>query len=501
MTVATPVQPDSTAQTGTQYKANIDAAVAVMARFGNWFAPHENDAGSPAEPDMTVRLEAGWIWDGASVSTVAAQSTGTIGAPSGNPRIDLVVVDAESGAVSVITGSESASPSAPALTAGKIPVAQVALAVSQTTIENTDITDIRVFPLPEPIEQAEAEAGTGTTPRLWAAQQVAQAIAAQANSNEDSVRLGHAVLAGQAGTVVELFDGLADAFGDASGVDAANSTNEVRQAAGYYLGLSNSDGNALQDSKTGSNAGAALNNSQPYAGIRWTQSGAATVLGAKMDVHAVNSSGNVTAKLYEAGNGTPIATSAAVNVSATGETEFTFSSSVEIADSTDYVLAFETAASGADLTLATVTAPGTDVNVSAVQTSSAIFNISSDQNMDSLEDLRFGLVLGATANLTLTGESYTASAAPSAGTVHVHVMENESITVNTDLLVDMSRDDGTTWETGTLALIKTLSSGVKVYKASAIDLSGQPSGTDIRHRVRTANTKDIEIHAVVSDVV
>ncbi len=139
---ATPVLPDFTAQTAAAYKTNIDAGFAVADRISWAFAPHEQDVGSP-QPDMTVRLEAGAIFDGATLTEVAAQSTGTITAPTTDPRIDRVVIDDATGAVSVITGTEAPSPSPPAITTGKIPICQVALVVSQTTILNADITDER----------------------------------------------------------------------------------------------------------------------------------------------------------------------------------------------------------------------------------------------------------------------------------------------------------------------------------------------------------------------
>ena len=141
MTVQTFVQPDYATQAGSGYPVNIDQAVAVMARgLGDWFGPHEQTV-----PDMTVRLDAGWVFDGTTLSEVAAQSTGTIAAPSTNPRIDRIVVDRSTGAVSVITGAEAASPSAPALTAGKYPVAQVMLQTSSSTITNSMITDERAI--------------------------------------------------------------------------------------------------------------------------------------------------------------------------------------------------------------------------------------------------------------------------------------------------------------------------------------------------------------------
>ena len=143
---ATPTIPNFTNQTASVYKANIDAGFAVADRLAWAFAPHQQDQGSPA-PDMTLRLEAGAIFDGATLTEVAAQSTGTIVAPTTDPRIDRIVIDRASGAVSVVTGSEAASPTPPVITAGKVPIAQVALTVSQTEIVDSDITDERALDL------------------------------------------------------------------------------------------------------------------------------------------------------------------------------------------------------------------------------------------------------------------------------------------------------------------------------------------------------------------
>lgn len=137
---ANPVLPDFTNQTASVYKANIDAGFAVADRLAWAFAPHEQGT-----PDMTVRLAAGAIFDGATLTEVAAQSTGTITAPSTNPRIDRVAIDRSTGAVSVVTGTEDVSPTAPAIPAGKVPVARVALTTGTTEIANSDITDERDF--------------------------------------------------------------------------------------------------------------------------------------------------------------------------------------------------------------------------------------------------------------------------------------------------------------------------------------------------------------------
>lgn len=138
MTVGQFLQTNYTTQTGTAYPLAIDADWAVAARLVDNFAPH-----AQATPNMSVALDAGHLFNGAALTEVAAQSTGTITAPVSNPRIDRVVIDRVSGAVSVVTGTEAASPSPPAIPAGKAPVAQVLLQTSSTVIANSMLTDER----------------------------------------------------------------------------------------------------------------------------------------------------------------------------------------------------------------------------------------------------------------------------------------------------------------------------------------------------------------------
>ncbi len=141
MTVAKYVAPNYTdvAQTAAIYKGYIDGGMSVLHAVAGDFAPHAQDT-----PNMTVRCDAGKIIksDG-TLTEQAAQNTATIVAPVTNPRIDRVVIDASTGAVSVITGAEAASPTAPSITAGKLPVAQIALTTSTTAITNSIITDER----------------------------------------------------------------------------------------------------------------------------------------------------------------------------------------------------------------------------------------------------------------------------------------------------------------------------------------------------------------------
>lgn len=102
-----------------------------------------------------------------------------------------------------------------------------------------------------------------------------------------------------------------------------------------------------------------------------------------------------------------------------------------------------------------------------------------------------------TANLTLVSNAFTADATPSSSVIGVQVVENESITVNTDLTAEVSRDGGTTFTSCTLVLNTTLgATGTKYYESASTDISSQPSGTSMVYRVKTLNTKDIQVHGV-----
>ncbi|OGP69695.1 MAG: hypothetical protein A2Y80_02205 [Deltaproteobacteria bacterium RBG_13_58_19] len=139
MTVGTFIQPEFGVQEPSAVKINIQNCIMVLARLAAAFAPHEQ-----AVPNMTVRIDAGSLFAGGTLTEVAGQNTATITAPTTQPRIDRVVIDQITGVNSVITGTEASSPSPPAIPAGKMPICQILLATSTTAITNTLLTDERV---------------------------------------------------------------------------------------------------------------------------------------------------------------------------------------------------------------------------------------------------------------------------------------------------------------------------------------------------------------------
>ncbi len=139
MPVATFLQTDFTTQDSTTYKAAIDGNINVLARLAAAFAPSQQ-----ATPNMTVAIGAGAVMVWGNVVLVAAQSTSVIVTPVTNSRIDRVVIDAGIGVIATVTGTESATPMAPAIPSGYLPIAQVLLAPGTTGITNAMITDERI---------------------------------------------------------------------------------------------------------------------------------------------------------------------------------------------------------------------------------------------------------------------------------------------------------------------------------------------------------------------
>ncbi len=142
MAVSTFQQTDSATQPLTAWAADLDGNVMVLTRLGDMFAPHQQ-----ATPNMTAALDPGHVFNGTALTEVAAQTTGTITAPVSNPRIDRLVINQFSGTISVVTGTEASSPTPPTIPTGSLPVAQILLQTSTTTITNNMITDERDFSL------------------------------------------------------------------------------------------------------------------------------------------------------------------------------------------------------------------------------------------------------------------------------------------------------------------------------------------------------------------
>jgi hypothetical protein len=98
------------------------------------------------------------------------------------------------------------------------------------------------------------------------------------------------------------------------------------------------------------------------------------------------------------------------------------------------------------------------------------------------------------ANMVLVSEIAVAETAPDEAFLVVWQEDVDTVTINTDLIAEVSRDDGSNWSTVTLTEESTLASGRIL--AGSVDISGQPSDTDMLWRLTIANNKEQRIHGV-----
>ena len=101
---------------------------------------------------------------------------------------------------------------------------------------------------------------------------------------------------------------------------------------------------------------------------------------------------------------------------------------------------------------------------------------------------------GPNLNSVIVSDTFTALSQPDTAFVTVWHEDVDSVTLNTDFTIEVSRDAGTTWTAGTLALATTL--GADKIITCTIDISGQPAGTSMEYRAKFLNTKSQRLRGV-----
>jgi hypothetical protein len=101
--------------------------------------------------------------------------------------------------------------------------------------------------------------------------------------------------------------------------------------------------------------------------------------------------------------------------------------------------------------------------------------------------------------MTLVSTATTAQTEPVTGDV-VMLLEDSSgtATLNTDIKAHVSRDDGTTWAETTLTNEGTWGTNKKILVARDVDISSQPSGTDMRYKIETFGQAGSDAHTVTA---
>ena len=99
----------------------------------------------PTASGMMVHIDSGLLYiAGSKAVTFPGGNTSALSSAIANPRIDLVVIDKD-GVLDVVTGTESASPSAPDYPSDRVVLAEVTVGVGVSGLYNSNIRDVRPF--------------------------------------------------------------------------------------------------------------------------------------------------------------------------------------------------------------------------------------------------------------------------------------------------------------------------------------------------------------------
>ena len=90
-----------------------------------------------SSPGMTLYVETGVYWIGGTRVSFAGGNSPTFTAPSANPRIDLLVIN-NAGTLSIVQGTENASPSVPTYPKDKLVICEIYNRVGETALYDTD---------------------------------------------------------------------------------------------------------------------------------------------------------------------------------------------------------------------------------------------------------------------------------------------------------------------------------------------------------------------------
>lgn len=117
----------------------VDNDLSVLGRIAAAFAPHASDPVA-----LAVVVDPGHLVVAGNLIETPVQLADDFVAPTSEPRIDRIVVDA-TGAAVVVTGTEASDPTPPAIPVGTVPIAQVRLETDSVVITNDMIVDERDF--------------------------------------------------------------------------------------------------------------------------------------------------------------------------------------------------------------------------------------------------------------------------------------------------------------------------------------------------------------------
>ncbi len=290
-------------------------------------------------------------------------------------------------------------------------------------------------------------------------------------------------------SVQNMVDGVSDEFEDETGVDVGTSTNEYYDATSdYYSNTAITLIDASAETKIGDMTGAA-GLAAAYDGVVNSYGGGAvsqtTADTAGPAYNGIDWGDGVTKTLTRC-----IVYSPSDNTMQPGGAN---NITVVLQGSTDNF-------SGSIVDLGTLvigtSVANTAYEITGLTTTTAYryhrIKISSSGAAGVLVLAEIGFYEDVTGNMTLVSNASTALATPTDAFIVLWQQDVDAVTLNTDLAAEASCDGGTTWDAITLTEEATLSTGRIL--TGGVTLTS--TGTSMKYRINTLNTKDQRLHGV-----
>ena len=315
---------------------------------------------------------------------------------------------------------------------------------------------------------------------------------------QTDIRLAFLQLAENSGDRLNFKYGIADPFKDETDIDTSTSTNETYDSTGDFYSATTGTEAAFTSDQSVDSFGNANTNLKSH-GLRFTSGDGGTVLSGRCNAGTVTTAVAVTMSVWSENSGSPGSQigggSDELAISTTGTKTLTWSSNYPVLEaSTLYwiVITDSTAAGNVGMmrrSSNTGFIHGGHDTITSITSGSPSVNTSFPIQLE--------LTTAGTADVTLVSNAFTATSVPATGRIHIQVNVLEVITINTDLTAEISRDGGTTFTEATLVLKETLKDGTEAYEDNNVNISGQPSGSQMKYRIKTLNSKGIQIHGAV----
>lgn len=306
-------------------------------------------------------------------------------------------------------------------------------------------------------------------------------------------------------SVKHILNGILDDFIDTSGIDTATSTNEFHIANQELFNNHAPGSESVKIALNTSNSGQANNTDFPFQAQGFRVNENNFVLSKVTFFPPACTGSGVYIHLYEDGAAvgspdvgpTTLIESVAVGTTTSGVEKTVNFTDVSLINGKTYWLAITGTTycisrwTGGTLSS---TNRGWWTSSSTIMPSGNLGNSGGSYPGSELGYDIYGYTLSA-ANMNLYSQTFTSSSAPNSARLIIVSEEIDTFTVNTDLIAYVSRNGGANWTSVNLN-DEGIFSGNSHTLTGTVDLSGQPSGTSMRYRISTQNSKALKIHAV-----